>query len=184
MNFSRLRKVSIISGRGTDRDSPGPPKTETVRQGDHDKDKDKQAIVPETDKPEQEVPDKGITGHVTKDSYSTGQVGTSEDRDLAGPTDIHTEKVRHAFTQNEEAGKKGCDSGKAGQSERDTLRDGQVDVYEEKTRRGNVDPVPEATGQWEKSGKREKMKLRRRSKIKVFLIFLFLSLHVYSSSLN
>ena len=92
MNFSRLRKVSIISGRGTDRDSPGPPKTETVRQGDHDKDKDKQAIVPETDKLEQDVPDKGITGHVTKDSYSTGRVGTSEDMQRSSWADRYTHR--------------------------------------------------------------------------------------------
>ena len=114
-----------------------------------------------------------MTGHVSKDTDRAGQVGKSEDIDLAGQADIYTDKARHAFVHTEKARKKGHNTGKAGQSERDTLMGGQVDEYEDKTRRDNVDTIHETTSQAEKSGKRKGMELRRRSKIKVFIMSLF-----------
>lgn len=96
---------------------------------------------------------------------------------------MHTEKARHASAHTETATKKGYTE-KAGQSERNTLRGAQVDVYEEKTRRQKVDAIPKSTSQSEKSGKQKKMELRRRSKIKVLIKSQFLTFHVCSSALN
>ena len=114
-----------------------------------------------------------MTGHVSKDTDSAGQVGTSEDIDLAGQPDMHTDKARIAFVHIKKARKKGHNTGKAGQSEQDILMGKQVDEYEDKTRRDNVHTIHESTSQSEKSGKRKGMELRRRSKIKVFIISLF-----------
>lgn len=182
MEFNRSRKVLIQASRGTDRDSPAAPDTDKVRRTGQDQKRDNQES-PKTDKAEQEVPENSRNGHVSKDSDSAGRVGTSEDRGLAGPADMHTEKARHASAHTETATKKGYTE-KAGQSERNTLRGAQVDVYEEKTRRQKVDAIPKSTSQSEKSGKQKKMELRRRSKIKVLIKSQFLTFHVCSSALN
>lgn len=171
MEFNRSRKVLIQTSRGTDRDSPAAPDTDKVRHAGQDQKRDNQES-PKTDKAEQEVPENSRNGHVSKDSDSAGRVGTSEDRGLAGPADMHTEKARHASAHTETAKKKGYTE-KAGQSR-----------YEEKTRRQNVDAIPESTSQSEKSGKQKKMESRRRSKIKVLIKSQFLTFHVCSSALN
>ena len=86
---------------------------------------------------------------------------------------MHTDKARIAFVHIKKARKKGHNTGKAGQSEQDILMGKQVDEYEDRTRRDNVDTIHESTSQSEKSGKRKGMELRRRSKIKVSIISLF-----------
>lgn len=62
--------------------------------------------------------------------------------------------------------------------------EGQVDA-DTNTRAEYSDAIPETISHSAKSGKRNRMQLRRRSKIKVFVISLFvLALHVCASTLN
>ena len=107
-------------------------------------------------KGEPEVPNKSVTGHVSKDTDNAGRVGTGEDTKLAGQAD------GQEFMHNPgKARQVGTDNGRAGQAKQDKPSGGLVDEGTS-TQGVNLDAIPETTSGSANSGKRKRMELRRR----------------------